>query len=372
MSLLIYPKFSAQNVSGLNLSGGLVYFYEVGTSTPKDTYTDSGLGTTNSNPVVLNSRGEADIYLVGRYKIILKDVDDVEIWTEPDFSGTLLNTAGIEDNATSTQLTISDTEVTFNKIVNDQEGNIRTGRKNLLIGNFFINQDGVSGTVVLGAGVYGHDGFRGGSGGCTYTFATVNGITTVTISAGTLEQEIEAVEIGAGDYILSWVGTAQGQIDGGGFGDSGLVTGTLNGSANVTVEFDTGTLSLPQLELGTNVTAFDRRFIWEELALCQRHYYISKVLSQAVGGSFSGSTAGAAGGFILPVSMRATPIMVINSLRLSLGSGTSFNITGGSVTGFNQNIVSVTFTSVGTATGNSYYLRAQSAVTGSISFDARL
>ena len=152
---------------------------------------------------------------------------------------------------------------------------LKTGRKNKLFGNFFINQRGVSGSVVLGAGVYGHDRFKAGAGGCSYTFATSNGVTTITISAGTLEQVIEAANIEAGDYILSWQGTAQGQIDGGGFGDSGDVTDTLNGSADVTVEFDTGTLSLPQLELGTNVTAFERRSIGEEELLCQRYYYAS-------------------------------------------------------------------------------------------------
>ena len=109
-----------------------------------------------------------------------------------------------------------------------------------------------------------------------------------------------------------------------------------------------------------------------ELALCQRFYYIVKSLANAVGGTFSGSSGGAAGGFILPVPMRATPAMTLTSLRLSLGSGTSFNVTGGSVGDFNQNIVHVSFTAVGTTTGVSYYLRAQSALTGSIEFSARL
>ena len=85
MSRLTYPKFSAQNVSGLNLSGGLVYFYEAGTSTPKDTFSDEAFETENTNPVILDSRGEADIFLNGIYKIILKDADDVEIWTEDNF-----------------------------------------------------------------------------------------------------------------------------------------------------------------------------------------------------------------------------------------------------------------------------------------------
>ena len=87
MSLFVYPKFSAQDVSVLNLSVGLVYLYITGTTTPKDTYSDNILSTANANPVVLDSRGEADSYLDGVYKIILKDANDVEIWTDVDYQG---------------------------------------------------------------------------------------------------------------------------------------------------------------------------------------------------------------------------------------------------------------------------------------------
>jgi hypothetical protein len=85
MSLFTYPKFQSPTLDGVNLAGGKVYFYEVGTSTPKDTYTDSGLGTENANPVILNARGEADIWLDGDYKIALHDADDVEVWTDSHY-----------------------------------------------------------------------------------------------------------------------------------------------------------------------------------------------------------------------------------------------------------------------------------------------
>jgi len=85
MSVLTYPKFQAPDINGVNLSGGKVNFYIVGTSTRKDTWTDSGKGTLNTNPVVLDSRGEADIYIEGTYKVVLTDENDVEIWTESDY-----------------------------------------------------------------------------------------------------------------------------------------------------------------------------------------------------------------------------------------------------------------------------------------------
>lgn len=87
MALLTYPKFQTSDINGVNLAGGLVYFYETGTTTPKTTYSDSALSSANANPVVLNARGEADIYLsLTAYKIVLHDADDVEIWTEDNYT----------------------------------------------------------------------------------------------------------------------------------------------------------------------------------------------------------------------------------------------------------------------------------------------
>jgi hypothetical protein len=193
-----------------------------------------------------------------------------------------------------------------------------TGR-NLLIGNFFVNQEEVSGSVVLSAGDYGHDMFKGGASGCSYTFSTTNGITTVTISAGTLVQVVEAANIAAGDYILSHVGTAQVRIDGGSYGDSGAVTDTLDGSANATVEWETGTLALPQLELGTVVTAFDRRNIGVELTLCKRYF-------QDYSGAFTLSATSSAANInkpIIEVEMRSTPSIT----QTTPGSGGSWVVT---------------------------------------------
>jgi hypothetical protein len=54
------------------LVGGKVYFYAAGTTTPKDTYTDEGGLTANTNPVILDGRGEADIWLgLGSYKVVV-------------------------------------------------------------------------------------------------------------------------------------------------------------------------------------------------------------------------------------------------------------------------------------------------------------
>lgn len=61
------------------LVGGKVYTYEAGTTTPKITYKDAAGTIPNTNPVILNSRGEADIWLgTGAYKIEVRDSTDVQ------------------------------------------------------------------------------------------------------------------------------------------------------------------------------------------------------------------------------------------------------------------------------------------------------
>lgn len=61
------------------LAGGKVFTYEPNSLTPKDTYTAPISGTPNTNPIVLDAAGEADIYLAGRYRIIVQDRNGVVI-----------------------------------------------------------------------------------------------------------------------------------------------------------------------------------------------------------------------------------------------------------------------------------------------------
>lgn len=80
--LSIFPKFRAFDSNGDPLAGGKLYTYEAGTSTPLATYTDDGGGTPNANPVILDSSGEADVWLAGdAYKMALYNSSDVLQWT---------------------------------------------------------------------------------------------------------------------------------------------------------------------------------------------------------------------------------------------------------------------------------------------------
>lgn len=81
------PKFYAWDSNGNPLSFGKVYFYESGSSeTFKDTYTGEGQTVVNTNPVILNAAGYAEIYLDGSYNVVVTDADDAEVWTQDPVS----------------------------------------------------------------------------------------------------------------------------------------------------------------------------------------------------------------------------------------------------------------------------------------------
>lgn len=89
--LLQNGKQAFSDANGQPLSGGSVYFYAPSTSTPKDTWQDSPQTTLNTNPVILNARGEAAIYGSGPYRQVLRDAAGNLIWDAfiPDLVGSL-------------------------------------------------------------------------------------------------------------------------------------------------------------------------------------------------------------------------------------------------------------------------------------------
>jgi hypothetical protein len=76
------PKMQFFTAAGVPLVGGKLFTYASGTSTPLATYTDSTANFTNANPVILDSRGEANVWFgPSQYSLTLKDSSDNLIWT---------------------------------------------------------------------------------------------------------------------------------------------------------------------------------------------------------------------------------------------------------------------------------------------------
>jgi len=79
--------------NGDPLSGGKLYTYEAGTTTPEATYTTSSGGTAHANPIVLDSAGRisgsSEVWLTDgqSYKFILKTSADVQLWSADNVSG---------------------------------------------------------------------------------------------------------------------------------------------------------------------------------------------------------------------------------------------------------------------------------------------
>jgi hypothetical protein len=161
--------------------------------------------------------------------------------------------------------------------------------------SFAINQRGVSGSVVLTANSYGHDGVKAGAAGATYTFATIGLDTILTITAGSLILPIESTMIEGGSYALCHEGTALARIwQGTGSTGSGvyqradhsaplgIVGLTVNTQTNV--EFGMGTVLRPQFEQGSYATQFVRRARGVELVLCQHYFQIYTINNGVVFG----------------------------------------------------------------------------------------
>jgi len=98
---------------GVPLSGGKIYTYAAGTSTPATTYTSSAGNIANSNPIILDSAGRVpeEIWLLGSplYKFVLQDSSGNTIWTK-DNIGAINNFA---DFANTTDPALGDALIGF-------------------------------------------------------------------------------------------------------------------------------------------------------------------------------------------------------------------------------------------------------------------
>lgn len=173
-------------------------------------------------------------------------------------------------------------------VVASQNGGPIAGHRNRVInGNFIINQRNVaSASTAYGAGVYCLDRWKAGAAGATLSWAVSGADVIVTITAGSIMQVVEDVNIEGGVYALSHAGSAQARIGINGAAPAAayavasqaapVASATATAKQTVTVEFSTGTVSKVQLEpvdsANVKATPFERRLYGAELMLCQRYY----------------------------------------------------------------------------------------------------
>ncbi len=121
------PKAQFLDSTGAPLVGGKVYTYAAGTTTPLATFTDASATTPNTNPIILDSRGECNLWFATAtsYKVILKDADDVQQWSVDNIAtyGTIASQNS--NNVTITGGSITGVTATFN-LTGDITGNAAT------------------------------------------------------------------------------------------------------------------------------------------------------------------------------------------------------------------------------------------------------
>ena len=113
VSLSIFGGVGAQffDNNGIPLSGGKIYSYEAGTSTPLPTYTSSTGSTAHTNPIILDSAGRVpsggEIWNELRlYKFVLKTSLEVTLATF-DNVGSSFNATAIIANFTGNGTTVA-------------------------------------------------------------------------------------------------------------------------------------------------------------------------------------------------------------------------------------------------------------------------
>jgi hypothetical protein len=121
--------------SGVPLTGGKLYTYQAGTTTPAATYTSSSGGTAHTNPIILDSAGRVatgEIWLDGaiQYKFVLKTSVDVliatwdNVWGKGSAGGTavqvpiIFNSTGTGSNTTFSLVSSPTSENTTNVYIN--------------------------------------------------------------------------------------------------------------------------------------------------------------------------------------------------------------------------------------------------------------
>jgi hypothetical protein len=189
------PHVTFTDQNGVPLAGGCVFTYTGGTSTPLATYTDYTGGTANSNPVVLDSSGSANIWLgPSNYKFAIWSNGGTNCatgalqWTVDMVPGNLFNnvtiTGGTWTGGTITGAAISGGTISGATITNSTIDSTPIGQTTPASGVFTSLAAGFdamsfSSTPVFPAGTYGY-----------FSMTLSNNVTSSSITGGTNGQLI--------------------------------------------------------------------------------------------------------------------------------------------------------------------------------------
>jgi len=103
MPRFINPVPQYLNSAGDPIVSGEMYFYEIGSTTPKDTYLDAELTIPAANPVLLDADGRLpDTYLSGSYRTVLSEPSTGQIWERDNVGSEFSDGFGSQWNNTVT------------------------------------------------------------------------------------------------------------------------------------------------------------------------------------------------------------------------------------------------------------------------------
>jgi hypothetical protein len=145
------PHVNFVDAAGLPCTGCKLYSYIAGTTTPLATYTDASGGTPNTNPVVLDVAGGAQIWLgTTSYKFILKTALGSTIWTVDNVSGAVqflkLTGGTLTGSLTAPQIITPQ----LNTVIYAQSGETVAAA----IARLITANGSAGGTIMLGPGIW--------------------------------------------------------------------------------------------------------------------------------------------------------------------------------------------------------------------------
>ena len=205
------PRATFQTSTGQPLSGGCVFTYQGGTTTPQSTYGDSGGYTPNSNPVILDTTGSAVMWFgVNTYKLVAYSNGGVNCalgslqWTVDNIPGdSFLN--GTISGATITNPTITGgtdggTAISSAVVTSSTINSTPIGATTPAAGAFTsvasaLDNVSFSATPIFPAGSYGY-----------FAMTLTGNVTSSSITGGVNGQQItfDICQNGTGGYTFAW------------------------------------------------------------------------------------------------------------------------------------------------------------------------